>query len=274
MSFQPILPFGGYTGWRFLQRTQEKQATAHASAAAQKREEEYFRDKIASVPSAEALVSDRRLLSVSLTAFGLQDDLANRAYLRKVLESSIYDSGSFVNRLSHKRYRQLSEAFGFGDRLVPRNQLSGFAESVLAQYKERSFEIAVGAQDNEMRLALGVRRDLAALANQPVSETTRWFTVLGTPSIRAIFEQAYNLPSSFGRIDIDRQVDILKEKTRALMGSDTVAQFSDSGKLETLTRRFFLIGQFNDVTSASGQGAALSLLQSGQMSLANLRGRR
>ena len=39
-----------------------------------KRDTEYFQEKISSITSAEELVSDRRLLTVALGAFGLQDD--------------------------------------------------------------------------------------------------------------------------------------------------------------------------------------------------------
>ena len=270
MSFQPILPLEGYVGWRFLQRTLQSQQSAHAGTAAAQRDEGYFRDKIATINTAEELVSDRRLLKVSLTAFGLEDDLPNRAFLQKALESSIYETGSFVNRLTDKRYFQLAETFGFADRAVPRNKFTGFADTMLEKFRDRSFEVAVGEQQEEMRLALALQRDLPDLAAKDSSEATRWYTILGTPSLRSVFEQAFNLPSSFGTIDVDRQVEILKERTAKLTGSDNVAQFIDPEAVETLTRRYFLAGQVSQIQVASSQANALGLLQMGQASLAGI----
>ncbi|WP_127106048.1 DUF1217 domain-containing protein [Pararhodobacter zhoushanensis] len=273
MSFQPILPLDGYVGWRFLQRTRDQQEAALTAAPAAQRDEAYFRERIQSITSAEDLVKDRRLLSVALTAFGLQDDLPNRAYIQKVLESPAKEDGSFVNRLADKRYKQLNVAFGFGDTYLSWNQFDGFAEKLLGDFRDRSFEQAVGEQSESMRLALALERDLPALAAQDISEAARWYTVLGTPSLRAVFETAYLLPDGFGTLDIDRQVDILKDRTERLMGSDSIAQFDDPEAVETLTRRFFLSEQVQQIQAETASSGALMLLQQGQSSLRRLLGR-
>lgn len=270
MTYRPVLPGEGYLGWQFLQRTKASQQAAHAGTQAARRDEAYFRAHIAGVSSAEDLVKDRTLLRVALTAFGLQDDLPNRAYLQKVLESSIYDPRSFVNRLTDKRYYQLAQAFGFADRVVPRNQFHGFADDILGKFRDRSFEVAVGEQNVDMRLSLALQRDLPELAAKAVSDSARWFTLLGTPSLRDVFERAFNLPTAFGQLDLDRQVDILRRKTEALTGAATVEQFSRPEALDALTRRFLLMGQVNQTQGASGQSAALSLLQAGEAALSGV----
>jgi len=273
MSFQPVLPLEGYVGWRFLQRTLQAQTEAHANTPVAQRDESYVREKIGSISSAQELVSDRRLLRVALTAFGLADDLPNRAFIEKVLESPTKDTGSFVNRLTDKRYHTLAKAFGFGDGLVPRSQFAGFPDQLIQKFHDRSFEEAVGAQDETMRLALSLERDLGDLARQDSSEATKWYTVLGTPSLRAVFETAYLLPSSFGTLDIDRQVEILRDRTDRLTGNESIAQFSDPEALDTLTRRFVLSEQVQQIQSQSRGSSALALLQNGQASLNNLLGR-
>lgn len=273
MSFQPVLPLDGFVGWRFLQRTLEAQTQAHATTPAAQRDETYVRENIGSIETAQDLVADRRLLRVALTAFGLADDLPNRAYIEKVLESTTGDSSSFVNRLTDKRYLQMAEAFGFGDGPVSRNQASGFADTLIQKFQDRSFEIAVGEQNDSMRMALSLERDLGSLAEQGSSEATKWYTVLGTPSLRTVFETAYLLPSSFGTLDIDRQVEILQTRTERLTGSSSVAQFSDPENLEALTRRFLLGGQLQQIQAQSSGSSALTLLQSGQASLRGLLGR-
>ncbi|MCB1407798.1 MAG: DUF1217 domain-containing protein [Rhodobacteraceae bacterium] len=273
MSFQPVLPLEGFVGWRFLQRTMPAQTQAHANTPAAQRDEAYVRENIGAIASAQDLVADRRLLRVALTAFGLADDLPNRAYVEKVLESSTTTEGSFVSRLTDKRYMNLAKAFGFGDGPVPRSQAPGFADTLLAKFQSRSFEEAVGQQDDSMRMALAVERDLSDLAAQGSSEATKWYTVLGTPSLRAVFETAFLLPSSFGTLDIDQQVQILKGRTERLVGSETISQFADKTRIETLTRQFFLAGQVQQIQSQSGMSSALVLLQSGQAALNGLLGR-
>jgi hypothetical protein len=273
MTYVPAVTGGGYAGWQFLQRTLEKQVEAHATSPVPQRDQAYFRDTIAGVTTAEQLVSDRRLLSVALTAFGLGEDLPNRAYVQKVLESDSAEPGSFVNRLTDKRYHALAKAFGFGDLGLPRTGLPGFADNILTGYRDRSFEASVGEQSGSMRLALALDRDLGGLATEGSTEATKWFTVLGTPSLRTVFETAFNLPSSFGALDLDRQVDILRDRTQRLTGADTVSQFADADALDTLIQRFFLAEQMQQVQSVTGQTAALSLLQAGQASLNAMLGR-
>mgnify|MGYP000291575380 CR=1 FL=1 len=274
MSFQPILPLDGYVGWRFLQKTLDKQQEAHAASPVAQRDEEYFREKIGTIKSAEELVSDRRLLNVALTAFGLQDDLPNRAYIQKVLESPVKEEGSFINRLADKRYKALNEAFGFGDAYMSWNQFDGFAAKILDKYEDRSFEIAVGAQNESMRLALALERELPELAAQDSSENTRWFTILGTPNMRRVFETAFLLPSSFGTLDLDRQVEIMKERTEKLTGSDSVEQFKDPEAMEKLVKRYFLAEQVQQIQSnAITNNTALTMLQQGQASMRQFLGR-
>jgi len=272
MSFQPVLPIDGYAGWRFLQRTQAKQQATLVAQPAAQRDEAYFRETIGTIKSAEDLVNDTRLLRVALTAFGLADDLPNRAYIQKILESPTAESGSFVNRVNDSRYKQMASAFGFGDGLAL-NTVPGFADSIITGFRDRSFEQAVGAQNDSMRLALALDRDLGQLAGQSSSETAKWYKVLGTPSLQSVFETAFNLPSSFGALDIDRQVEVLKERTARLTGKDTIGQFTDSSMIDTLTKRFFLAGQIQQIQSASAQGTALTLLQQGQDSLNAFLGR-
>ena len=64
MSFQPYVPTGGLTGWRFLQNTLETQRAAHSGSGELRRDLDYFRDRISEIDTAEELVADFRLLTV------------------------------------------------------------------------------------------------------------------------------------------------------------------------------------------------------------------
>ena len=159
MTYQPVFPSGGNLGWTFLSKTREAQQEAFDNSTLIARETSYFREKIGEVNSAEDLVSDRRLLSVALGAFGLDDDINNRFFVRKVLEEGTLDQDAFANRLADKRYFAMSEAFGF-DLTPPKTVISSFPDDIIDQYKVRQFEFAVGEQDEDMRLALGLEREI------------------------------------------------------------------------------------------------------------------
>jgi len=377
MSFSPIIPTNGLNGWQFLQRTMDKQTASHSSTAIARRDEAYFTENIGKIGSAEKLVKDRRLLRITLSAFGLADDLPNRAFIQRVLESPTGEQvpgekRSFVQRLADRRYHELAKAFGFGDRTretasepsdplfagtsrnapparftesmqrdlaalagsgigdeatwtlvvntpslmalfetayelpksfdsLPLNAqiaalrsqtetifgsggvaqfaekdalntlsqryIDGFANEVLTNYHARQFEEAVGQKDQSMRLVLALQRDLGQLAGSDQSESGKWFRILGTPSLRQVFETAFQLPSSFGSLDLDRQADILRDRTQRALGESSVSQFTDSDKMNTLIRQFFVGEQLSEIRSLNASSAALTLLQSGQASL-------
>ncbi|MCK0141212.1 DUF1217 domain-containing protein [Aliiroseovarius sp. F20344] len=262
MSFQPVIPFGGAAGWAFLQRTKEAQQHAFESGAAVQRDVQYFQENIGNITTAEQLVSDRRMLSVALGAYGLSDDINNTYFIRKVLEDGTLDSDALANKLSDKRYYEMAKDFGFGDYSIPRTQISDFGAWTVDAYKERQFEIAVGNQDQDMRLAIGLERDLSYIIDKSTTDAGKWYSVMGNPPLRQVLETALGLPKSFATIDIDQQLEVFQEKSERYFGSSKVDQFSDPVKLEELTRLFLARSQIASGSAAlSSNSIALTLLQ-------------
>lgn len=261
MSFQPIVPLSGFSGWSFLKRTMARQQVAQQAAPAQQRDEAYFRGKIGKVTTAEQLVSDKRLLRIALTAFGLEGDLNSTAFIRKVLEGGTLKEGSLANKLADKQYQKFSSAFGFGDYSVPRTKISTFPDEILSAFRARSFETAVGDQNNTYRLALNAEREVAAVAAGSSSDNAKWYTILGNQPLREVFQTALGLPKSFASIDIDQQLSVLKTRTQAAFGAETVTQFKDPARMEALVRRYITRAEMQDQGAASSSSAiALQLL--------------
>ena len=262
MTFQPVLPIGGFAGWSFLKRTLPAQQAAQQALSVNQRDEAYFRDKIGKIDTADQLVSDKRLLRIALTAFGLEADVNNTAFIRKVLQDGTIRDGGLANRLADKQYQKLSAAFGFGDFSVPRNKLSDFADKILATYRARRFETAVGEQNNTYRLALNAEREIPALAAGTMSETAKWFTILGNPPMRQVMQAALGLPKSISAIDIDQQVAVMKTRAEAAFGNATVSQFADPQKLDALVRRYLVRADVQDMSAVTSPAAmALQLLR-------------
>lgn len=262
MSVQPVVPLGGYAGWRFLARTADAQRELFAADPAIRRETAAFRTRIDKATSAEALVADRTLLKVALGAYGLDQDLGSRAFLRRVLESDGGDPASFANRLADGTYREFASAFGYGSRIGANVDRPGFGARVAAAYETRQFEIAVGKRDPDLRLALSADRELAELSERRGSADALWLTVMGRPPLRKVFETALGLPASFGALDLDRQMDVFREKTRRALGGSEVAQFADPGRREDLIRLFLLRSEASGAAARAPGSTALALLRS------------
>lgn len=240
MTFQPVLAGTGLAGWAALKRSLPAQEARLAASPDMARDAAYFRATISKIATAEQLTSDRRLLRVTLEAFGLEGDINAKALIRKVLEDGTLRPDALANRMADKRYARLSATFGFGDFSTPRTRLSTFADEVLSQRTARRFESAVGARDVNLRLALDADRSLAELARGRGSETTKWFNLMGNPPLRRFAEQSLGLPASLGALDIDRQLSIFRDRAREQWGSDSITRLSDPATREDVIRRFLL----------------------------------
>lgn len=262
MSFQPVVPTGGIVGWQYLQRTMDDQIDLFTRSGAIRRDSDYFLENIASITSAAELVADRRLLGVALGAFGLGDDIDNRAFIRKVLEDGTAAEDALANKLADRRYGQLAEAFGFGPGEVAATGATDRMNGIVDRNSVEAFERAIGTSDESMRIALFARRELTDLAGQEISGDAMWYTVLGVPPVREMFETALGFPKSAGGLDIDRQIEIFRGRLAAATGSDDIAQFADTEALDDLTTRYFARAQ---IAASSGAGTpaanALTLLR-------------
>lgn len=238
MSFTPVIPLGGVSGWALLQRIETSQRAAFDRRPDVTRDLAYFRSNIGGADSAAKLVADRRLLTVALTAFGLEGEIGKRALIRRVLESDPADRTSLAGRMIDPRYKAFAEAFGYGLSEGTAVGAPGFADRIAASFRERRFETAVGQSDPSLRLALNARRELAAYANSRDPNGAAWFSVLGDVPLRKVVETAFGLPDSFSQLDVDRQRDELRTRMRAQFGDPSLAALANPANLDTLIRRF------------------------------------
>ena len=259
--FQPVIISSGLSGWQFLKSTFDRQSTAYNESPQIKRDVDYFAENIGSVRTAEDLVSDRRLLTVALGAFGLQDDIDNRFFIQKMLEEGTTADDALANRFTDSRYRDLSEAFGLGPGEVPGTLFSDFAGDIIARYQSASFEIAAGAQDETMRLALYAERIVPEITAGSGSVDQKWFSIMGQPPLRAVFEKALGLPSEFGQVDIDQQLEVFKDRAERIFGVSDPIEFADPDTLDTLVTTYLARAQLDSFgRGQSGAAIALTLL--------------
>ncbi len=256
-----LVPLGGLAGWSYLQRTAAAQTELLARQPTVQRDEAYFRQNIGRIDTAEQLVADRRLLTVALAAFGLEGEVNNRAFLRKILEDGTLKPDALANRLSDKRFRDLSAAFGFGDFSTPRNKLSDFADRIIPQSRARQFEASVGRQSDTMRLALNAERELSRLATRNLSDDAIWFTIMGNKPLRQVIDTALGLPASFASLPVDQQLQNYKDFASRRLGLNSPRDLARPEAMERTIRQFVIRSDAQATSPATPGFAALQLLQ-------------
>lgn len=263
MTFSPVLPSTGLVGWAFLTRTADAQKEAFSNSAELKRDVDYFQETFPEITSAKDLVADRRLMTVALGAFGLQDDIDNRYFIRRVLEDGTSSPSSLANLLADTRYSEFANAFAFPN---PAQSSPAFLAEVTETYLDQAFETAVGSQNPDFRLALNLERNLGDLATSTVSNDTKWFSIMGSPPLRKVFEVAFRLPASFANLPIDDQLATFKDRAESAFGSSDVSEFADPSLQDRIVDRFLLQSQLSEASAFNSQTTALTLLQSSTIS--------
>lgn len=256
MSYTPAIPLGGVSGLRFLERTGTSQRDAFADSGVIKRDIAYFKDNIGSVQNVDDLIADRRLMTVALGAFGLGDEIDKKAFVKKALGEGVTDPGSFANRLNNQSYREAAAAFAFDDPAGPKTGEAGFADKIISGYIEQSFEIAVGEQDNDLRLALNFKRRAPDIAERG------WYAFLGDTPARTVLQKALNLPDDIAALDVEKQRDMIESRAKRVLGVEDIADFSDPAVLDKAITRFLIISGAESGPDSSTPGyTALFLLQ-------------
>jgi len=261
--YQPVIVSSGLVGWQFLQRTYDQQLSTFSQSAELKRDTDHFAEKIGSITSAEELVSDRQLLSVALGAFGLQDDINNTFFIQKMLSDGTTADDALANRFTDSRYQEFSAAFGLGPGEAPGALTPGFADQIVEKYQANSFEVAAGAQDETLRIALYAERTLGDVVAGDGTDASKWFSIMGQPPLRSLFETALGLPSEFGQVDIDQQLKVFQERSERVFGVTDPADFAEPDKLNDVITAYLARSQLDQGgAGASGAAIALTLLSS------------
>lgn len=262
MSFQPIVPFGGYAGWQFLNRTADLQRAAFEKSPLIKNDTDHFLAKIGTITSPKQLVEDPRMLKVALGAFGLSERSDAKYLIEKVLTEGPSEPNALANRLSDKRFLSLAKAFDFtAQPLAMANPQ--FGATIVAAYREQGYQRAVGAQDATLQAAMKIESDLPNLAGTDSSESAKWYSILGTPSLRAVFGTALGLPSGIVSIDIDKQVEMFRERTKSQFGSASISQFATPEARDKLVKAFLARSQLNSGAQSLALSPAAQLISGG-----------
>ena len=210
--------------------------------------------------SADDVLSNRSFRDATFDLLGIPKTVAARGLAEMVLQSDPGDENSFANLFPDPRYQSFSDLFTFEPAPTQRRYPDGFVDQVVRNYLERQFEIQVGEVDPDMRVALSLERELNQLVGSGDNNDAQWFSVMSSPPLRQVFEGAFRLPSSFGSIDIDQQLSVLKQKSESFFGTVEVRDYMDSDVMDKLRQDYLTSRSTQNVNSFSSANAASIIL--------------
>lgn len=123
-----------YFGYNYITRNLKQSLTRIEQQPDVAREAAYYKANIGKVKTVDDFMKDYRLYHYAMKAYGLEDMAYAKAFMKKVLESDLNDSKSFVNKLVDKRYRDFAEAFSFNGTARPVAQSDNQTDDMIGLY--------------------------------------------------------------------------------------------------------------------------------------------
>ncbi|WP_293576773.1 DUF1217 domain-containing protein [Phaeobacter sp.] len=209
--------------------------------------------KLGNYVAPQSFVFDFDAFEAGLEIFNIGNRSLDFGVMIKAFESDLSSDVSYANLHRDPGVKSMANAFNFNPGDTGRTYPPGFAEEVSQLYTDRNFEIAIGESDPNMRLALALERELQAIVDIGGSEDAHWYGIIGSPPLKTVFESALNLPSSFGQLDVDRQVQEMKDRMDIRFGTTHPKDLiEDPSKMEDFRNRFLLLSELNSPQASAG----------------------
>ena len=227
--------------------------TMIASEPAVKTATEYYAANIGKVASISDLVDNYRLLSYALTAYGLGDQVNNKALVTQVLEGGVSNPKALANTLSNPNWAKFAKAFDFVGSGASSVSTASAVSTTETNYDEQALESQEGQQDVGVQLALYFQRVAPTISSS--------YNVLGDSNLLEAFQTIFGVTlNSYGSIDANAAI-----VSRMMPMSD----LTDPTKLKQLTERF--TAQYTLLYGPGGQDASTPLtVSSGGTTTTNL----
>jgi Protein of unknown function (DUF1217) len=119
-----------------------------------------------------------------------------------------------------------------------------FIDQMVQLYTQAQFQKVVGGTSDILRQALYAKQNLLGIKN--------WYSVMADTKLASVVYAALNLPSTFGKLDVDQQNKILISKM-------DIKDFQDPTKLNQFLNKFVAISESQN-SNAANQSPAVQLL--------------
>ncbi|PHP65734.1 flagellar biosynthesis protein FlgF [Zhengella mangrovi] len=230
-----------YVQYNMIAKNMDRSVEAVNRDPVVSRDTEYYLSHITEVNSVDEFVSDTRLFTYAMKAFGLSDMTFAKAFMTKVLDEGHDDKEAFVNQLADTRYVDFAKTFDFKRYGATATTFTRAQTGVVDKYVRQTLEENAGQTNDAVRLALYFERK--------APEITSVTDILADKALFTVVRTNLGLPTSFSMLDIDRQISILKDKV-------DLKEFSDPEAVAKQIERFSAMwdAQNPDQTTASTIG--------------------
>jgi hypothetical protein len=215
------------SAYRLVKKDQTRLLAAFEKLPTYRREVDHYKAGIAKVTSVDALMKDRRLLTVALSAFQLESEIDKKALIKKIVTEDPNDPKALANRLLDPRWQKFAKAFhalaSDGGAAI-RAQAS--VDAVLAGYRTNEFEKAMGEGKEAVREAMYFKRVAPNLDSV--------MKVLGDKVAAKVVRETLGLPLAFGALDVKQQQQMLEKR------NFDPAKLADAAFLDKFVDRFLV----------------------------------
>ncbi len=226
--------------YKSLESTREKQFAQFQKDPSIQREVDYFLEKAETVSSVEEFLGDRRLMSVALSAFALEEELNYPARIKAVLTEPLSEKDSLANKLIDPRFKEIAGFFQFATLGIANLKLSSFRNEVIERFHTNEFEKFLGKQNPALREAEYFRRKIASVENT--------FNIMGDQVLRSVVTYTVDLPKEIALQSVDKQKALIDARV-------DIKDFKDPEFVEKFIQKFLIKKDAEAVESGSGFGA-------------------
>lgn len=242
--------------YQVITRDLDKAMARVTSDRVTQREKAYYLAEIGKIDSIDDFMSNRRVLSFAMRAFGLEDMIRSPALIRKVLEGGIDDRRSLANTLADPRFREFAEAFNFKRYGSTTTSFGRTQQGTVDRFLRQTLETNAGKSNEGVRLALYFERKAPTISSV--------YSLLADRAIYKVVETALDLPSSLPSAGIEKQAALISQRL-------DLEDLKDPKELGKFLRRFATLW---DVANGSGTTTASGVvgiqpLTSGQVGISS-----
>jgi len=212
--------------YQALTQSRDKQFASFEKQPLIQREAAYFLEEAKKVTTVEEFLDDRRLLSVALSAFGLEEELQYLGRIKKVLTEFTEDKDSLVNKLIDPRYKEIAEKFQFDILGTFNLGVTSFLTDIVDKYKTNEFEKFLGDQNSALREAEYFRRNVGKVENT--------FNILGDKVLREVVTFGLQLPREIVLQSIDKQKSLIDNRV-------DIEKFKDPDFVDDFIRKYLIL---------------------------------
>lgn len=209
------------------------------------RESQYYLSKIGQIKTIDDFLADRRVFAFAMKAFGLDDMVNAKAYMKKVLTEGTDSQTAFANKLSDPRFKEFATAFNFARYGKDTTVFDRTRQAVVDKYVRNALEDQVGETSAGAKLALYFQRKAPDIKSA--------YQIMADKELLNIALTTIGLDSSAAQMPLDKLASVISEKI-------DVTKLSDPTYVQNLMTRF---GSLYDIQNNTATSPALTILTGG-----------